>query len=593
MKMTKIYWKKTFIINCILSLFIFSLIFSCNFKSDKNIDIDDAFFKKLAHYYNEKPDSAIILANQAEKKYIQNEEYVKLVRLYGFLSELYQYRKNDEYKALSYINLALDIFVQHPELEYDKTFIYINTGNILYRYKLYEEAIYVYRQIENISEKFEDPEVISLIFNNIALAYEGLENCDSAKYYFNKTPEYIEKCGEKEYLLKIQYYNYLASLSFLCGNIDSIPIYFNKTQELYENLDNLFLNSTSQEVKNYQKESKLNYYTNLVRAHTTLSDYYIIKKDFTKAVYNLNIALNNAKTVNLETRYYRIYSSLYDSYFNLENYETALKYLDTSLNWNFTNNKNFEEIIEINENYSKTYKALNNNQLANYHKEQANLYTDSLIFDKNSEELVLKKIELAVLPVQLAMKDVELSKIKQDGVIERQSIFIYILLFGLVFIIITLSIYYKLYKNLKNTQQELAYKTITNIKGTDIRTSSKRMGDATETQLIEKFEDEIIKPKVFLDTNLNLNLVAEKLNSNRSYVSAIINNVYGMNYNDYINKLRIEEACQKIINNTNPNFTIDHLYSEVGFTGKSTFYNAFKKYVGVTPAVFFKLNSKI
>ncbi|MDY0314565.1 MAG: AraC family transcriptional regulator [Bacteroidales bacterium] len=591
--MTKIYWKKTFIINCILSLFIFSLIFSCNFKSDKNIDIDDAFFKKLAHYYNEKPDSAIILANQAEKKYIQNEEYVKLVRLYGFLSELYQYRKNDEYKALSYINLALDIFVQHPELEYDKTFIYINTGNILYRYKLYEEAIYVYRQIENISEKFEDPEVISLIFNNIALAYEGLENCDSAKYYFNKTPEYIEKCGEKEYLLKIQYYNYLASLSFLCGNIDSIPIYFNKTQELYENLDNLFLNSTSQEVKNYQKESKLNYYTNLVRAHTTLSDYYIIKKDFTKAVYNLNIALNNAKTVNLETRYYRIYSSLYDSYFNLENYETALKYLDTSLNWNFTNNKNFEEIIEINENYSKTYKALNNNQLANYHKEQANLYTDSLIFDKNSEELVLKKIELAVLPVQLAMKDVELSKIKQDGVIERQSIFIYILLFGLVFIIITLSIYYKLYKNLKNTQQELAYKTITNIKGTDIRTSSKRMGDATETQLIEKFEDEIIKPKVFLDTNLNLNLVAEKLNSNRSYVSAIINNVYGMNYNDYINKLRIEEACQKIINNTNPNFTIDHLYSEVGFTGKSTFYNAFKKYVGVTPAVFFKLNSKI
>ncbi|MCK9255774.1 MAG: AraC family transcriptional regulator [Bacteroidales bacterium] len=591
--MTKIYWKKTFIINCILSLFIFSLIFSCNFKSDKNIDIDDAFFKKLAHYYNEKPDSAIILANQAEKKYIQNEEYVKLVRLYGFLSELYQYRKNDEYKALSYINLALDIFVQHPELEYDKTFIYINTGNILYRYKLYEEAIYVYRQIENISEKFEDPEVISLIFNNIALAYEGLENCDSAKYYFNKTPEYIEKCGEKEYLLKIQYYNYLASLSFLCENIDSIPIYFNKTQELYENLDNLFLNSTSQEVKNYQKESKLNYYTNLVRAHTTLSDYYIIKKDFTKAVYNLNIALNNAKTVNLETRYYRIYSSLYDSYFNLENYETALKYLDTSLNWNFTNNKNFEEIIEINENYSKTYKALNNNQLANYHKEQANLYTDSLIFDKNSEELVLKKIELAVLPVQLAMKDVELSKIKQDGVIERQSIFIYILLFGLVFIIITLSIYYKLYKNLKNTQQELAYKTITNIKGTDIRTSSKRMGDATETQLIEKFEDEIIKPKVFLDTNLNLNLVAEKLNSNRSYVSAIINNVYGMNYNDYINKLRIEEACQKIINNTNPNFTIDHLYSEVGFTGKSTFYNAFKKYVGVTPAVFFKLNSKI
>ena len=97
--------------------------------------------------------------------------------------------------------------------------------------------------------------------------------------------------------------------------------------------------------------------------------------------------------------------------------------------------------------------------------------------------------------------------------------------------------------------------------------------------------------KAFLESNLTLNVIAEKLETNRSYISRIINTVYGMNFNDYINKLRINEACTIICNNTNPNFTIDHLFSEVGFTGKSTFYAAFKKYSGVTPAVFFKMNN--
>ncbi len=192
------------------------------------------------------------------------------------------------------------------------------------------------------------------------------------------------------------------------------------------------------------------------------------------------------------------------------------------------------------------------------------------------------------------MKNIELGKIKQEQVIERQSHFIQFLIFGLIFIILILIVYYRLYKNLKNTQQELAYKTIKNIKGTDVRTKApNKMTDITEANLIEKFETEIIIAKAFLNTDLNLSLVADKLNSNRSYISVMVNKVYGMSFNDYINKLRIEESCQKIINNTNPNFTIDHLYSEVGFSGKSTFYNAFKKYVGVTPAVFFRLNSQI
>jgi YesN/AraC family two-component response regulator len=90
---------------------------------------------------------------------------------------------------------------------------------------------------------------------------------------------------------------------------------------------------------------------------------------------------------------------------------------------------------------------------------------------------------------------------------------------------------------------------------------------------------------------LTLSDLSEKLETNKTYLSQAINSEYG-NFSEYLNRLRIVEACRLIQNGLDPKFSIDHLYSEVGFSARTTFYAAFKKFTGVSPSQFHQINGK-
>jgi YesN/AraC family two-component response regulator len=553
----------------------------------------DNFFAELTELYNDNPDSAIIVAELTVNDYLKSGRDTDLVRIYSFLSELYQYRKNDEAKALHYITLALEVCAENPDLDFDKTFLYINTGNILYRYQMFDEAIYIYNQIPYECEEYLKPQVNTLIDNNIALSYMAKLECDSAFYYFNHSLDFIKQSGISRPLLTIQYYNYMSSLGLQCGLSDSIPKYFSKAASIFKAIDYIIANGPSEYCEIYQNNIQLDYYTNKIRSFDKMAEYMLQQEKPDSAAIMLNQALLFARKSKVSIWLTNTYQSLSKCYFDMDSTDIAINYLDSALLSVNSSGKNYQNLIGIYNSYAMLYQQNAEIEKRNYALELLNQYQDSLEIEKNSEEMLLKKIELAVVPVQLAMKNVELSKAKQQRVIDRQSYFIKLLLAGLVFIIFALLFYYRLYRNLKITQQELAKRTLESFKASRDKQSGGRAGDAAEAALALKFEEEIVNRKAFVESGISLNSVAERLESNRSYVSALINNAYEMNFNDYINKLRIEEACSRICSNINPNFTIDHLYSEVGFTGKSTFYTAFKKYTGVTPAVFFKMNSGV
>lgn len=594
--MLKIYKEGLFFI--LLTVLIF--VSSCDdclsrkcIESDQPSPETNKFFADLTDLYNDNPDSAVIVAELSVKEFLKSGRDKDLVRLYSFLSELYQYRKNDEAKALNYITLALEVCAKNPDLEFDKTFLYINTGNILYRYQMYDEAIYIYNQIPYECEEYLKPQTNTLIDNNIALSYMAKLECDSAVYYFNHSLDFIKQSGISRPLLTIQYYNYMSSLGLQCGFSDSIPEYFRKASSIYKAIDYIIKNGPDEYCSIYQNNIQLDYYTNKVRSFDKMAEYLRLIEQPDSAAVLLNQALLYAKKTKVCIWCSNNYQSLSQCYLEMDSTDIAIQYLDSALMSANSSGNNYQKLIEIYDLYALLYQNVNNAEKRNDALKLANTYQDSVIVEKNSEEMLLKKIELAVVPVQLAMKNIELSKEKQQRVIDRQSYFIKLLLAGIVFIIFALLFYYRLYRNLKITQQELAKRTLETFKAGSERQPAGRAGDAAEAALALKFEEEIVNRKAFVESGISLNSVAERLESNRSYVSALINNAYGMNFNDYINKLRIEEACSRICTNTNPNFTIDHLYSEVGFTGKSTFYTAFKKYTGVTPAVFFKMNSGV
>ena len=88
-----------------------------------------------------------------------------------------------------------------------------------------------------------------------------------------------------------------------------------------------------------------------------------------------------------------------------------------------------------------------------------------------------------------------------------------------------------------------------------------------------------------------LNRLAELLNISPHKLSQVINENLCMNFNDYLNKYRIDYAIKLLSSPEQHKFTTEAIALKAGFNSRSPFYNAFKKQTGLTPRQFI-LNSE-
>lgn len=145
------------------------------------------------------------------------------------------------------------------------------------------------------------------------------------------------------------------------------------------------------------------------------------------------------------------------------------------------------------------------------------------------------------------------------------------------------------YQNLENTTyaQPLEIEDNTDEENAvEIKNGNSSLDDGLKNQ-IEIALNKQLGAKVYLESNIILKTLAEKCDTNRSYLSQFINEQYNMNFNTFINTLRINEA-KKILSDINNNIPLKELYLQLGFNTYSVFNEAFKKHVGVTPAFFLK-----
>lgn len=90
----------------------------------------------------------------------------------------------------------------------------------------------------------------------------------------------------------------------------------------------------------------------------------------------------------------------------------------------------------------------------------------------------------------------------------------------------------------------------------------------------------------YLDCELSLPDLASKLNISTQKLSQVINKNLNMNFFDFINGYRIEKVKELLSDPEQDNYKIESLAYDSGFNSRSTFYNLFKKSVGVTPAEY-------
>lgn len=91
---------------------------------------------------------------------------------------------------------------------------------------------------------------------------------------------------------------------------------------------------------------------------------------------------------------------------------------------------------------------------------------------------------------------------------------------------------------------------------------------------------------VFLNPDLTLPGLAKLVGCSVNHLSQVINSGFGISYFDYLNQHRVEYARQLLHQQDGRNQSILNIAFAAGFNSHSSFYAAFKKVSGQTPAQF-------
>ncbi len=110
--------------------------------------------------------------------------------------------------------------------------------------------------------------------------------------------------------------------------------------------------------------------------------------------------------------------------------------------------------------------------------------------------------------------------------------------------------------------------------------------------IIEKITHCMEVEKLFLNPRLNIERLAEHINVPYREVSALINQHFHTNFNEYINLYRINEAKRLLSDSQFLNVPINEIYAQAGFNSKSAFHRFFSRLVGISPTEFRKLSIK-
>ena len=94
--------------------------------------------------------------------------------------------------------------------------------------------------------------------------------------------------------------------------------------------------------------------------------------------------------------------------------------------------------------------------------------------------------------------------------------------------------------------------------------------------------------KVYLQPDLTVDELAEKVGAAPKKISQVINESFGQTFFDLINTNRIEEAKRIMRDSTDPKLTVLEIMYRSGFNSKSSFNSIFRKKTGLTPGEFKK-----
>jgi len=120
------------------------------------------------------------------------------------------------------------------------------------------------------------------------------------------------------------------------------------------------------------------------------------------------------------------------------------------------------------------------------------------------------------------------------------------------------------------------------------KVKKKLMTEERVEEIMKQIERLMKETKQYRNQELSIYNLSKDLEINKTYISYVINEKKGQNFSSFINRFRINEAKELLLDKEMENFTIEGIANTVGFNSKSSFNVAFKKYEGITPSEYKK-----
>lgn len=103
-------------------------------------------------------------------------------------------------------------------------------------------------------------------------------------------------------------------------------------------------------------------------------------------------------------------------------------------------------------------------------------------------------------------------------------------------------------------------------------------------KIMDSFRLYMDKEHGYLNPSLTIEEISRVLNTNRTYVSKLVNLYYGMTFRDYLNSKRMEYAKQLMIDE--PDASLEYIAVKSGFQSSTQFIRKFRETEGITPTVW-------
>jgi len=107
-------------------------------------------------------------------------------------------------------------------------------------------------------------------------------------------------------------------------------------------------------------------------------------------------------------------------------------------------------------------------------------------------------------------------------------------------------------------------------------------------RILTGLEQIMQEQKAFLDPEITIEKLAAMANTNRHFVSQVLNERMGQSFYDYVNQYRVSEAKRLLLDPGYSNQKIASIAYDAGFNSLSAFNDVFKKFTGTTPSQFKK-----